>query len=264
MISINKFKFDTVCQNPAILTIGRRGVGKSNLNLNILRSYEDDDTVKKVYIFSKAEKWTKFYTNNYMNNTTKQVKIKYDLKKEDIKKILDKQTADLTKKVIILIDDLYDTNIMKSEPFMEMLFNSRHYKITLMFNMQYPIGLSPELRSNFDYIYLGNANNDAYLKRLYDHYCGMFPNFEGFKAVAKALTKKFSFMVINNRGAHTTFLEKIFWYRSKLEIFSSNTVQPILQIQKPIVHNFYFELEQNIMLSSEGVTQIRVPTTITI
>ena len=53
------------------------------------------------------------------------------------------------------------------------------------------------------------------LKRLYDHYAGMFPTFDSFRLVFKELTSNFGSMVIVNRGACDNFLDKIFWYRAQ-------------------------------------------------
>ena len=80
--------------------------------------------------------------------------------------------------------------------------------------MQYPLGITPELRCNFDYIFLLAEDFVSNMKRIYDHYAGMFPNFESFKTVFLQLTQDFGCMVISNRGARKSFLEKVFWYKA--------------------------------------------------
>ena len=80
--------------------------------------------------------------------------------------------------------------------------------------MQHPLGISPELRCNFDYIFLLAEDFISNMKKIYDHYAGMFPNFESFKQVFSSLTEDFGSMVISNRGARKTFLEKVFWYKA--------------------------------------------------
>jgi hypothetical protein len=52
------------------------------------------------------------------------------------------------------------------------------------------------------------------VKRIYDHYAGIFPTFESFRQVFKQLTDDFGAMVLVNRGAKTSFLDKIFWYKA--------------------------------------------------
>ena len=36
----------------------------------------------------------------------------------------------------------------------ELMYNGRHYKILFMLTMQTPLGIKPDLRSNFDYFFL--------------------------------------------------------------------------------------------------------------
>ena len=45
----------------------------------------------------------------------------------------------------------------------------------------------------------------------------MFPTFDAFRAVFKVLTDDFGSMVIVNRGARASFLEKIYWYKAENE-----------------------------------------------
>jgi hypothetical protein len=42
----------------------------------------------------------------------------------------------------------------------------------------------------------------------------MFPTFDSFRQVFKDITSEFGAMVIVNRGARSSFLEKIFWYKA--------------------------------------------------
>ena len=80
--------------------------------------------------------------------------------------------------------------------------------------MQFPLGISPELRGNFDYIFLLKEDFYSNLKRLYEHYAGMFPTFESFRQVFKALTVKHGCMVIVNRDSDGGFLSQIYWFRA--------------------------------------------------
>lgn len=80
--------------------------------------------------------------------------------------------------------------------------------------MQYPLGITPELRSNFDYIFLLAEDYVSNMKRIYDHYAGMFPDFGSFRQVFRQLTEDFGVMVIKNRGARTNLLDKIAFYKA--------------------------------------------------
>ena len=51
------------------------------------------------------------------------------------------------------------------------------------------MGIPPEMRSNFDYIFLLAEDFISNRKRLYEHYAGMFPNFDIFQQVFTEVTK---------------------------------------------------------------------------
>jgi hypothetical protein len=83
------------------------------------------------------------------------------------------------------------------------------------------LGISPELRTQFDYIFLLADDFYSNLRRIYDHYAGMFPTFESFRQIFKQLTADYGCMVIANttRGKvkmneDAGFLNKIFWYKA--------------------------------------------------
>ncbi len=138
-----------------------------------------------------------------------------------IEKQLDKEKEGkkIDPRGFILMDDCLSKkgSWMKDQPIMELLFNGRHYRLMYLLTMQFPLGITPELRCNFDYIFLLAEDFYSNLKRLYDHYAGMFPTFDAFRAVFKELTNDFGAMVIVNRGARASFLEKIYWYKAENE-----------------------------------------------
>jgi hypothetical protein len=103
---------------------------------------------------------------------------------------------------------------VRDKPIQELLYNGRHYKLMYILTMQFPLGITPELRSNFDYIFLLAEDYISNKKRIYDHYAGMFPNFESFRQVFDQLTDDFGAMVIVNRGVKKTLFEKVYWYKA--------------------------------------------------
>ena len=81
--------------------------------------------------------------------------------------------------------------------------------------MQYAVGIPPELRSNFDYIFLLGEDFISNRKRLYEHYAGMFPSFDIFQRVFDECTENFGCMVINNKIHSKEIEEKVFWFKAK-------------------------------------------------
>lgn len=222
-LPIKEFQLESMCENPAIVMIAKRASGKSWVCRAILRHFKD---IPVGMIIAPTEKMANppFYSEFFPD-----LYIHYEYKSETIEKLLFRQDAMIEKEKekqlegkkvdprgFILMDDCLSKkgSWMKDQPIMELLFNGRHYKLMYMLTMQFPLGITPELRCNFDYIFLLNEDFISNLKRLYDHYAGMFPNFDSFKQVFKDVTADFGAMVIVNRGARSSFLDKIFWYKA--------------------------------------------------
>ena len=224
-LPIKEFKLESMCENPAIVMIAKRASGKSWVCRSILKHFKD---IPVGIIIAPTEKmatppfYSDFFPDSYIH---------YEYKSETIEKLLVRQDIMIEKKIdrqkegrraidprgFILMDDCLSKkgSWMKDQPIMELLFNGRHYQLMYMLTMQFPLGITPELRCNFDYIFLLKDDFYSNLKRLYDHYAGMFPTFDSFRLVFKELTSNFGSMVIVNRGACDNFLDKIFWYRAQ-------------------------------------------------
>jgi hypothetical protein len=224
-LPIKEFKLDSMCENPAIVMIAKRASGKSWVCRSILKHFRH---IPVGLIIAPTEKMANppFYSDFFPDSY-----IHYEYRSDIIEKLLFRQDIMIEKKMdrqqqgkklidprgFILMDDCLSKkgSWMKDQPIMELLFNGRHYQLMYMLTMQFPLGITPELRCNFDYIFLLKEDFYSNLKRLYDHYAGMFPTFDSFRLVFKELTANFGSMVIVNRGACDSFLDKIFWYRAQ-------------------------------------------------
>lgn len=225
-LPIKEFQLEMMCENPAIVMIAKRASGKSWVCRSILKHFKD---IPVGMIIAPTEKMANppFYSEFFPD-----LYIHYEYKSEIIEKLLYRQDMMIEKQMerekkgksldprgFILMDDCLSKkgSWMKDQPIMELLFNGRHYRLMYMLTMQFPLGITPELRCNFDYIFLLNEDFYSNLKRLYDHYAGMFPSFDSFRQVFKEVTNDFGSMVIVNRGARSSILDKIFWYKAKNE-----------------------------------------------
>lgn len=156
----------------------------------------------------------------------------YEYKSETIQRILarqqlmlDKYRSNATKgkkvdpRAFLIMDDCLSSKgeWVADQPIMDIFFNGRHYKLMYILTMQFPLGIKPELRCNFDYIFLLAEDFISNQKRIYEHYAGMFTNFETFKQVFAQITDDFGSMVIVNRGAKKSFVDKVFWFKASNE-----------------------------------------------
>jgi hypothetical protein len=118
--------------------------------------------------------------------------------------------------IILIMDDcMSDKKWLKDPNITEMFFNGRHHHLSFILTMQYAVGIPPEMRSNFDYIFLLAEDTINNRKKLYEHYAGMFPTFDIFQQVFSDLTENYGMMVINNRVHSKNITDKVFWYKAK-------------------------------------------------
>jgi len=218
---INEFKFDYLVENPAIVMIAKRGSGKSWVCKAILKYFEK---VPVGIIICKSDRvdpfFSKFFPDSY---------IYYDYKSEIIDKLIKRQELIVEKykekkkqgkkidpRALIVMDDCLASKgtWMRDQPISELLFNGRHFHIMYILTMQYPLGITPELRCNFDYIFLLADDTFSNIKRMHEHYAGMFPTLDAFRQVFLQLTQDFGCMVINNRGSRKSIFEKIYHYKA--------------------------------------------------
>jgi hypothetical protein len=221
-LKIKQFKMKNLKDNAAIAMIAKRGSGKSWICRDIIKRKSD---IPGGMIISPTDKMSTFYSNFFPD-----LYIHYEFDTSLIEQLLYRQEIIIEKakekkqkgkkldpRAFLLMDDCMSkkANWVKEESISEIFMNGRHYKLTYMLTMQYSLGISPELRSNFDYIFLLGEDFISNQKRIYEHYAGMFPTFNSFQIVFNKLTENYSCMVIDNKAKSKKLTDKIFWYKSK-------------------------------------------------
>ena len=91
----------------------------------------------------------------------------------------------------------------------------RHFKILFMITMQYALGIPPNLRTNIDYVFILKKIMLAIENDLYEHYAGMFPNFEMFCQVMDQCTENYECLVIHNNAKSNKLTDQVFWYKAE-------------------------------------------------
>ena len=220
-LPIRQFKLENMVENPAIVMIAKRGSGKSWVVRAILHHFS---SVPCGIVIAPTDRMNSFYNDFFPDSY-----IHYEYKSELMQKLLQRQILMIEKKkqkqklgkkldarTYCIMDDCLSSkgSWMRDQPIQELLYNGRHYEIMYILTMQYPLGITPELRSNFDYIFLLKEEYISNQKKLFDHYAGMFPNFESFRQVFAGLVADYGCMVIDNRRDVNISLERIFWYKA--------------------------------------------------
>lgn len=222
-LPIKKFNINEMVDHCTIAMIAKRATGKSFLTREIM--YQKKNIVAAVAI-SRTEKLNSFYSefipdsyiySEYNSDILTRIYNRQSIMNEDNKRRikLDKPSKDDS--LMLIMDDCMSSKgtWLKDPNILELFFNGRHHHISFILTMQFSLGIPPEMRSNFDYIFLLAEDQVSNRKRLYDHYAGIFPTFDIFQQVFTDLTENYGMLVINNRVHSKNITDKIFWYKAK-------------------------------------------------
>lgn len=221
-LELKKFDITSIDDDKVVVMIGKRNTGKSFLIKDLLY-YNNHFQLGTV--ISGTESANHFYgamvpkmfihdefTDRVVENVVKRQK--HVLKKKDEEERTYGQSSIDPKSFLILDDCLYDSSWTKNVNIRALFMNGRHLKMFFIISMQYPLGITPNLRTNIDYVFILRENIVANRKRIYDNYAGMFPTFEVFCQVMDQCTENFECLVINNTTKSNKLEDNVFWYKA--------------------------------------------------
>ena len=229
---IRKFSMDTIksrCEidsrkSPMMVVIGKKDTGKSFLVRDILANTQSYFPVGTV--ISGTEVANEFFQHMV---PSKLIHDKYrpEIVSNVIKRQLGIKTARNTDKksrggnssidpraFLILDDCLYDNSWINQESTRYIFMNGRHIDMMTIITMQYPLGISPNLRTNVDFIFILRENITRNRRIIYENYAGMFPTYEMFSQFMDQCTEEFNCLVICNGIQSNKLEDQVFWYKA--------------------------------------------------
>jgi hypothetical protein len=228
-LKLEEFKIESLVKDnngdyihPRIVMIAPSGSGKSWIVKNILYHMKDWPCA---VVIAPTDKMNKFFDDFIPASF-----IYHEYKSEAIPKILGRQSKILEKnehriadgkkpidpRVVFIMDDCMadKEKWIKDPKMLEIMNQGRHFKLTFILTMQYCLGIQPELRTQFNFVFLLGDDNAASRKKLHEHWAGVFPKKELFEQVFLSVTENYGCMVINNRIKTIDITKKVFWFRS--------------------------------------------------
>jgi hypothetical protein len=221
-LQLRKFDVSAIQDDKIIVLIGKRYTGKSFLVRDILYHKRNFPIGT---VISPTEN-----SNHFFGDMIPPIFIHDEYKPEIIDNVLKRQTVIMKKmnketqqygktnidpRAFLILDDcLYDNSWKRDKNIRYIFMNGRHKKLMFMITMQFVLGISPELRTNVDYIFICRENIIANRKRLYDSFAGMFPTFECFCTVMDSCTENFECLVIDNTSKSNRLEDQVFWYKA--------------------------------------------------
>jgi len=226
--NIRQFNMDMIKQrcaidsrkSPMIVIIGKKDTGKSFLVRDIL--FHNQDAFPIGTVISGTEVANRFFQDMV---PSKLIHDKY--KPEIIMNVIRRQLAlkqqrgsggagsNVDPRAFLILDDcLYDASWIKEESTRYVFMNGRHVDLSTMITMQYPLGITPNLRTNVDFVFILRENILGNRRRIYENYAGMFPSFEMFCQFMDQCTENYECLVICNSSNSNKLEDQVFWYKA--------------------------------------------------
>ncbi len=211
-------------KSPMIVIIGKKDTGKSFLVRDILFNTQSCFPVGTVISGTEVANEffqhmvpSKFIHDKYspdivMNVIKRQMNVK---QKRNQDKNARGGSSNIDPRAFLILDDcLYDATWIKEESTRYVFMNGRHVDLATMITMQYPLGITPNLRTNVDFVFILRENILGNRRRIYENYAGMFPTFEMFCSFMDQCTENFECLVICNNVSSNKLEDQVFWYKA--------------------------------------------------
>ena len=216
-IELSRFNINDIKDDKVVVLIGKRETGKSFLCKDILYHHSG---IPVGQVISGTEAANEFYSKMvpklFIHEEYQPAIIQNILKRQRMMIEKYKENQGIDPRAFLVLDDcLYDNSWTKDKNVRSLFMNGRHFKILFMITLQYALGIPPNLRTNIDYVFILRENYVSNRKRLYEHYAGMFPNFEMFCQVMDQCTENFECLVINNNAKSNKLTDQVFWYKAE-------------------------------------------------
>jgi len=222
-IGFKKFDLNTLPINSSICLIGKRGSGKQFMVRDILHHLNTNtEFLENTLIIAGTEKGEPFYKTEFPDA---KILCKYDNEEIAISLANQGNRIEETRNefietgieyhyngCIVLDDCLAPKGTwMNDNEILELFYNSHSYGLSFIFTMQIPLGIKPEFRHQFDYVFLFAEESEQNRKKLYNHYADIFSSFAVFEKIFKQLTENGHTMVIDKRKLNTSLTDKVFY-----------------------------------------------------
>lgn len=212
-------------KSPMMVIIGKKDTGKSFLVRDILFSTRSHFPVGTV--ISATEIANEFFQNMV---PSKFIHDKYN--PEIVQRVIQRQanmkqkrnhdktarggSSTIDPRAFLILDDcLYDAKSWINEESTRFVFmNGRHIDMMTIITMQYPLGITPNLRTNVDFIFILRENILGNRRRIYENYAGMFPTFDMFCSFMDQCTENYEGLVICNNVSSNKLEDQVFWYKA--------------------------------------------------
>ena len=211
-VRLNKWDPATIKPHRKILFVGRSGGGKSVAMRHVL--FEMREGIDLAVCFTPTEE-ARLHFEQIVPPSCVHDKLDLDV----VERALALQKVNLERNkersILLVADDCaFDKGVWRSPTVRSAFMNGRHFRTGLVLSMQYLMDLSPDLRTNVDYVVCTAENIHQNKKRLWQAFFGVFKTYSEFDKVFTACTKDFSCCVLDQTQPSASVQSSVFWWKA--------------------------------------------------
>ncbi|XWV25790.1 VV A32 virion packaging ATPase [Tupanvirus soda lake] len=217
IFQIHEFKLEKMVAYPSILIIGKQGCGKKWIQKDILYHFRD---IPGGLVISPRDEIKSFYKHFFPN-----LYVHHEVTKSTINRIIlrqifmierEKNNKDVNSSAIIVMDNCLSGNDLSNNyDVIDILTNSRGYKLVNIFNINNANSLTLDIIMNFDYVFLLSDDNNTDKNELWNILKHIFPTKESFEKIFTECTKNYGALVIDNKKISDNFIDQVYWFKAK-------------------------------------------------
>ena len=187
--------------------IGSRGTGKSTLLRNIVDANKD--------LFSQGTVINNAPT--MFDGVLAKTNIFYEFDSTIIKDFIDQQKLlrrenTQNSRACIVLDDCMMPKNFRGEEISSLILNGRFWNITTLISMQYPFEITPRNRLSLDGVFIFPNSSSLALKRLWEQYAGVIPEFSQFCEILRNLPEHTALFIDNKKWNAANWKDSVFKY----------------------------------------------------
>lgn len=223
LLEVQKFNMQWIDDNCTVMILGKRNTGKSFLLKDLLFYHQDIPTCVVVCPTESSNKfYSKFIPSLFIFEEYNEEIINYfKIRQTAVKQLFWEEkekngTSTIDGRSILILDDcLYDDKWTRSVNIRWMFMNGRHSDGMFIMTSQSPLGITPALRNNLDYIFILRNNIDNERRKIYMNYASIIPSYDIFCEILSSCTEDYKCLVIHISSTSNNLLDCVFWYKAE-------------------------------------------------
>lgn len=231
---IAAFDLNTMVPNASILIIGEDSNDKNNLIQQLLYHYKNIPGGAVVSSEKRSEFYKHYFNNVYIHRESFSPNI---ILARQITLINKSQNSELDPRGFLLMDNYFSSSDAEKQGIIEILMNGRHYKLTYVLSIKMPLGITSDLRTNFDYVFIMGDFGITSKVKIHRDYVSHFHCFNDFEKIYDECIEQYGAMVVDVRKTTDNMYQRIFYFNTHLPekqfMFGSETFRDLSVYDRP-------------------------------